>query len=248
MSLGNLLRQISQALFLPQACLLCDEWVLNPDLSPLCSTCLPSLEAHDQRICTYCGVPLPGCVLDIQGTCSACTAGAIPFDFARSYGPYAGKLRKLIWKFKFEGHRRLANPLAAFLVSTLGNSGIQAHPTWIVPVPAHPSRKRKRGFDQTALLGRALSRRLNVPVFSGLRRVKATRPQPGLNMQERLENLRDAFRLYEGAKLADRDVLIVDDVWTTGITVTEVCRLLRQETSVDKIIVVTLARVSRRYP
>jgi len=67
-------------------------------------------------------------------------------------------------------------------------------------------------------------------------------------MQERLENLRDAFRLYEGAKLADRDVLIVDDVWTTGITVTEVCRLLRQETSVDKIIVVTLARVSRRYP
>ena len=67
-------------------------------------------------------------------------------------------------------------------------------------------------------------------------------------MQERLENLRDAFRLHEGAKLADRDVLIVDDVWTTGITVTEVCRLLRQETSVDKIIVVTLARVSRRYP
>ena len=67
-------------------------------------------------------------------------------------------------------------------------------------------------------------------------------------MQERLENLRDAFRLYEGAKLADRDVPIVDDVWTTGITVTEVCRLLRQETSVDKIIVVTLARVSRRYP
>ena len=206
MSLRNLLRQISQALFFPQACVLCDEWVLNPDFSPLCPTCLLSLEEHNQRICYYCGIPLPGSVLEIQGTCSACKAGAVPFDFARSYGPYAGKLRKLIWKFKFEGYRRLADPLAAFLESALSNSGLQAHPTWIVPVPAHPSRKRKRGFDQTALLGRALSRRLRVPEFSGLRRVKATRPQPGLNMQERRENVREAFRLFEDERLADRDV------------------------------------------
>jgi len=187
-------------------------------------------------------------VLEIQGTCSACKVGAIPFDVARSYGPYAGKLRKLIWKFKFEGHRHLADPLGVLLDRARSNIEQQDHPTWIVPVPAHPSRKKKRGFDQTALLGRALSRRLEIPVFTGLCRVKTTRPQPGLNRHQRQENLRGAFGLYEGARLADRDVLIVDDVWTTGITIAEVCRLLRHETSVDTIVVVTLARVSRRHP
>jgi ComF family protein len=245
---STLFRQVSQALFFPQSCVLCDEWVLNSDFSPLCQTCLLSLEEHHQRICYYCGVQLPGSVLEALGTCTACRAGALPFDFIRSYGPYAGNLRTLIWKFKFEGYRRLADPLAAFLESSLSNRGLRAHPTWIVPVPAHPCRKRTRGFDQTFLLGHALSPRIGVPVFSGLRRVKATRPQPDLTVQERLKNVRKAFRLCEGEQLTDRDVLIADDVWTTGITVAEVCRLLRHETPVGKIIVVTPARVSRRHP
>ena len=247
MRIDTLLRKIPQALFFPQACVLCNEWVLNRDFSPLCQTCLLSLEEHNQRICYYCGITLPGSVLETQGTCAACRADTIPFDFARSYGSYAGNLRKLIWKFKFEGHRRLSNPLASFLESSLSKAGLPGHPAWIVPVPVHPSRKRTRGFDQTALLSRALSRRLRVPVFRGLRRVKATRPQPGLTVQERRENVREAFSLCESEQLADRDVLIVDDVWTTGITIAEICRLLR-ETSVDRIIVVTLARVCRRHP
>ena len=241
---STLFRQVSQALFFPQSCVLCDEWILNSDFSPLCQTCLLSLEEHHQRICSYCGIRLPGSVLEALGTCPACRAGAPPFDFARSYGPYAGNLRTLIWKFKFEGHRRLADPLAAFLESRLSNSGLRAHSTWIVPVPAHPSRKRTRAF----LLGHALSHRIGVPVFSGLHRVKTTRPQPGLTVQERLTNVRKAFRLCEEEQLNDRDVLIVDDVWTTGITVAEICRLLRHETPVGKIIVVTLARVSRWHP
>ena len=98
------------------------------------------------------------------------------------------------------------------------------------------------------LLGRALSSRLGIPVLRSLRRMKATRPQPGLNLQERLGNVRQAFRLSAAERLTQRDVLIVDDVWTTGITATEVCRLLRRETSVERIIVVTLALVSRRHP
>jgi predicted amidophosphoribosyltransferase len=147
-NLGNLLRHISQALFLPQACVLCDEWVLNRHYSPLCSTCFLSLESHSPRICYYCGIPLPGSVLEIQGTCSACKVGALPFDFARSYGPYAGKLRKLIWKFKFEGHRRLADPLGVLLDRALSNIGQQDHPTWIVPVPAHPSRKKREALTR----------------------------------------------------------------------------------------------------
>ncbi len=176
-----------------------------------------------------------------------CRAGATPFDFARSYGPYAERLRKSIRKFKLEGHRHLAYPLAALLQESLDANEPETRPTWIVPVAAHPGRIRERGFDQVSCLSHALSRRLGVPVFSGLRRVKATRPQPGLNVQERLENVRETFGLSGGEQLAARDVLIVDDVWTTGTTVAEVCRLLRHATGVNKIMVVTLARVSRRY-
>ena len=248
MSPGILLKQILQALIFPQACVLCEKWVLNRDFSPLCQTCLLSLEEHNQRICYYYGRELPGIILETQGICPTCRARDLSFDFARSYGPYAGNLQKLIWNFKFEGHRRLADPLALLLERSLSKSGLQVHPASIVPVPAHPSRKKRRGFDQTVLLGRALSSRLGIPVFRSLRRVKATRPQPGLNLQERLENVRQALRLSAAERLAQRDVLIVDDVWTTGITATEVCRLLRRETSVERIIVVTLARVSRRHP
>lgn len=67
-------------------------------------------------------------------------------------------------------------------------------------------------------------------------------------MQERLENARKPSRLYGGAQLAEWDVLIVDGNWTTGITVAKVCKLLRYETPVDKIIAVTLDRVSRQTP
>ncbi|MEE8349716.1 MAG: ComF family protein, partial [Acidobacteriota bacterium] len=247
-NLSTLLRQTSQALFFPQTCVLCDQWVLNRDFSPLCPTCRLSLREHSQSICYYCGIPLPGSISEIQETCSVCKAGTTPFDFARSYGPYAGNLRKVIWKFKFGGCRHLVHPLSAILESSLSHGTLHASPSWIVPVPAHPSRKRTRGIDQTALLSRALSRRSGIPVFSGLRRVKPTQPQSGLNVQQRLKNLQKAFRLSGELQLADRDILIVDDIWTTGVTVAEVCRLLRRQTDAEKIIVVTLARVSRRHP
>ncbi|MDA2933766.1 ComF family protein [Acidobacteria bacterium AH-259-D05] len=246
--LGKLLRQFSQALFFPQACVLCNDWVFNTDFSSLCQNCFLSLEAHNRRICYYCGIQLPGNVLEIHGICSLCRTGENPFDFARSYGVYQGNLRSIIWKFKFEGCRSLARPLAILLETCFKNSGLQLEPAWIVPVPTHARRKRARGFDQTLLLSRALSRRLKIPLFTRLLRVKSTLPQSGLNLRERKENVRDAFALLQGDLLSDEDVLLVDDIMTTGITISQVCQLLRTETAVRTIFVLTVARVSLRYP
>jgi len=237
------LRQLLQALFFPQACVLCHNWVLNPDWSPLCRSCFLSLEPLEQRRCYCCGIPLPGNVLAIHGTCSQCRTLGKPFDFARAYGSYRGELRSLIIKFKFGNHQRLSHPLAALLQHCYENSGLDLEPDWIVPVPPHVRRRRERGFDQTLILSRALSRRLKIPVFKGLYRVKPTVPQSGLNLQERRKNLGHAFRLSQADRLADQTLVLIDDVMTTGTTISEICSLIRLETRIRTILVLTVARV-----
>jgi len=242
-SFGTVLRQLSQALFFPQACVLCQKWVLNPDWSPLCQGCLLRLEPLGRRICYCCGIPLPGNVLAIHGTCSQCRTLGKPFDFARAYGNYQGELRSLIHKFKFGHHQRLSHPLAALLQHCYERSGLDLEPDWIVPVPPHLRRRRERGFDQTLILSRALSQRLKTPVLKGLFRVKPTVPQSGLNLQERLKNLRHAFRLSQADRFSDQNIVLVDDVMTTGTTISEICRLIRMETRIRTILVLTVARV-----
>jgi len=242
-SFSTILRQLSQALFFPQACVLCQEWVLNPDWSPLCQGCFLRLEPLEQRICYCCGIPLPGNVLAIHGTCSQCRTLGQPFDLARAYGNYQGELRSLILKFKFGHHQRLSHPLAALLETCYARSGLDLEPDWIVPVPPHVRRRRERGFDQTLILSRALSQKLKIPVFPGLSRIKSTAPQSGLDLQERRKNLRNAFRLSQADRLSDQSIVLVDDVMTTGTTISEICRLLRMETHIRTILVLTVARV-----
>ncbi len=238
-----MLRRCSQTLFFPQACVLCQAWVSNPDLSPLCRHCFLALEPLEQSICYYCGTPLPGDLLQIHGICSHCRSWGRAFDFARAYGCYRGKLGSVIREFKFGGHQRLGQPLAKLQAACYEESGLELEPDWIVPVPLHPRRKRERGFDQTLVLSRGLSRRLEIPVFKGLSRIQYTAPQSGLNLQERQRNVRDAFRLSQADRLSHRNVLLVDDVMTTGTTISEICHLLRNESTIHKIFVLTIARV-----
>ncbi len=198
-------------------------------------------------MCYCCGIPLPGNVLAIHGTCSQCRTLGKPFDFSRAYGNYQGELRSLIHKFKFGHHQRLSHPLAALLQHCYERSGLDLEPDRIVPVPPHVRRRRERGFDQTLTLSQALSQRLKIPVFKGLYRVKPTAPQSGLNLQERRNNLRHAFRLSQANRLKDQTIVLVDDVMTTGTTVSEISRLLRMETRIRTILVLTVARVPLLY-
>lgn len=247
MTFTDALRKLSQALFFPQGCVICHEWVLNADFSPLCRSCFSSFERLDPRVCYCCGIPIPGNVLDDVGSCSQCRLDPPPFDFARAYGPYEGRLRRTIRKFKFEGFQRLAYPLGELLETCYRQTNANFTFDCILPVPLHRRRKRERGFDQTLLLSRALARRLGVPVFRGLRRVKYTIPQFGLEIQERRRNIRGAFALKSRDLPAGRNVLVVDDVMTTGTTVGEICTLLRSESNVKTIGVFAVARAPLLY-
>jgi ComF family protein len=237
------LRQVAVAFFCPQACVVCDGWVANPDLSPLCASCHGELEAMQQPFCHVCGIPLPGNLLESAALCSYCREGIHGFNHARAWGPYAGNLRRVIQAFKYDGCRRLAAPLGTLLLQCY-----QTHFSridWIIPVPSHPKRRAQRGYDQTLILGKSLAKDTGVLLFRHLSRKRNTAPQYGLDLDQRRRNVRGAFALRQAARLAGKKVLVVDDVMTTGATVQEICSLLQGNSKVKSIDVLTIARVAR---
>jgi len=157
----------------------------------------------------------------------------------RSVARLSGPLQKAIHSFKYEGLRALASTLGAIL-----SDGWEAAPRAvdvIVPVPLHPSRLRERGYNQSALLVRELGRRAGLPVAERtLLRTTPTRPQVGLNVEERAQNVRNAFRCHDNP-LRGLRVLLVDDVLTTGATL-RACTHALVQGEVHAVWGLTLAR------
>ena len=147
-----------------------------------------------------------------------------------SAGRYEGPLREIIHAFKYEGRRSLADPLGSML-RDVGSVILQGCDC-VVPVPLHPWRRMRRGFNQA----RDLAKRLERPVVNALWRVRATPPQMALNANARHSNVRGAFVVSPftcGARLHgvrspvdDRAILLVDDVRTTGATLDECAKVL----------------------
>jgi len=113
----------------------------------------------------------------------------------------------------------------------------------IMPVPLHPARLRERGFNQSVLLAREIARRLSIPLdFMTLKRYIYTEPQVHLGKKERASNVKGAFDVADTGKIVDRNILLVDDVYTTGSTVQECARVLVKN-GASSVAVLTLARV-----
>jgi ComF family protein len=136
----------------------------------------------------------------------------------------------------------LANPLSSLLWASYLNTDFATSFDWVVPVPTHGRRQRQRGFDHTLLLARAFSLRSGIPIFDGLSRPRYTQPQFGLDKNERRRNLRGAFSLSKPPLLKNRNLIIIDDVLTTGTTVSELTRLIREKSSASRILVLVVAR------
>lgn len=139
----------------------------------------------------------------------------------------------------------MSHPLSQLLQVTYERQLKGRSPDLLVAVPSHRKRVNERGFDHVGRLVGSLSRRLGLPAFKGLRREINTLPQFGLDVEERLRNLEKAFSLSGTEDLDGKAVLLVDDVMTTGTTVLRICELLRDQSSVDRIDVLTVARVPR---
>ncbi|MEA2644296.1 MAG: hypothetical protein QOG08_1322, partial [Chloroflexota bacterium] len=153
---------------------------------------------------------------------------------------YEGPIEHAVKRFKYEGWRRLADPLGLLLAERLVVEGLSA--PWVLAVPLHPRRQRQRGFNQAELLVRELRRRLALGKPPGeLLRIRSTPPQVGHDRLWRLENVRGAFA-WRGADLAGRSVLIVDDVATTGATI-EACAVALKASGAGQVTGASVARV-----
>ena len=169
--------------------------------------------------------------------CGQCLKKSPPFSNVLNYGLYEGVLSKAINHLKFYGVKRLAKPLGGLLCA-FDLPGLDA----IVPVPLSISRLRERGFNQSLLIARVISRKFHIPLLmDNLIKIKETPPQIGLSAKKRLLNLKNAFGVKGDIK--GFKILLVDDVMTTGATVTE-CSKVLIKAGVKKVTVLTLARAS----
>jgi ComF family protein len=180
--------------------------------------------------------------------CGLCRRLEQPYVKAAAYGSYEGGLRDLIHLLKYQHVRPAANVLGRMLGEAIGNlePSLGSAEVVVVPVPLHVSKRRQRGFNQAEVIARiALKLRPEgdryVLVGDLLERVRETQSQTGLTRHQRRENLRGAFRVRHPEKIADREVLLVDDVFTTGTTASECARILRRA-GAARIWVATVAR------
>jgi len=163
--------------------------------------------------------------------CQGCREFEPDFDRAVSFGEYAGALRGLIHLLKYDNVLPAAPVLGAKLaeaITQLQTTGDA--PPLLVPVPLHKSKRRERGFNQAELIVRAAVKSLPKPleVVQVLKRQRPTHSQVGLTREERIANLRDAFRVVAPERVKGRTVIVVDDVMTTGTTVSECARVLKK--------------------
>ncbi len=181
---------------------------------PLCETCLPALDA---RLLLPGGTPI-GLPADIPE----------PLLQLEWCAPYAGPVRAALHDLKYSGERRLADPLGEAIARRWRRVGVGAD--LVVPVPVHPERERRRGYDQATLIAIVAARELGLPYRRALERRRATVAQFELGRDERASNVAGAFgvRRDAAATVAGRWVLLVDDVVTTGATLAACGEALRR--------------------
>jgi ComF family protein len=221
---SSLLKSLLDLIF-PPRCEVCN--ILGEQA--LCDSCRDQMISLDEPYCRLCG-QLFRLTEAMQTLCPVCREKLPRFDGARSVGLHTNTLRRAIIRFKFENCRRLQEPLGLLLAQRFareietGGGLPWRQVDCLVPVPLHPKRRDWRGFDQSLHLAQAMSAHCGLPVVSdGMIRVRPTTPQVTLSPQARRENVRRAFRAVED-RLQGRNILLIDDVYTTGATASEAAR------------------------
>jgi len=207
----------------------------------LCWDCRSQVELIKKPYCEKCGDPVEGVVMH-QYCCSSCCDDPPAFLLARSAFRYRGVAKKVIQAFKYYNMIGLTAELVDYLRALweINCSGIAADA--VVGVPLFPGKERRRGYNQSFLLGKGLASRLNIEFdATRLRRIKDTGTQTNLSAVERRRNVKDAFVVREDKWTDGRFFILVDDVMTTGATV-RACSLALMRAGAKGVVVLTLAR------
>jgi ComF family protein len=209
------------------------------DVDSFCAECWRKLEFLGPGGCSRCGLPLEA--TDVE-TCGRCLAKPPRLDRIRAAVAYDDISRSIAMRLKYGRKVALARTMSRYMQPLVGNPSPDAI---LVPVPLHRWRLWGRGFNQSAMVAKELSRRTGIPVsVDVLRRTRATPPLKGMNMNQRRRVVAGAFRAASEAELRGREVVLVDDVLTTGSTANACARVLKRA-GAARVELISWARVVR---
>lgn len=219
-------------------CFICNK--IDEDINDkyICDDCYESLSFTDKGGCEICGKRV---YLNFK-TCEDCLDNKRYFNKVYSPIEYKGIIKDAIYKYKYKNNAYMYKLFGRLLIEYLDDLELNDFNV-IVPVPLHRSKLRVRGFNQAALISKYISNNLNIDIeHNNLIRHKKTHIQNKLNKYERMENIKDAFKVKYSEKFKNKKILLIDDIYTTGATVNECSRILLRS-GADEVNVLTIANV-----
>jgi len=219
------------ALLLPTECRICGETLAPLNQSLICQRCWSKVEWIVAPYCRQCARPLSESFDSfLPQKCGECLQN--PPKFGQSFIPtlYQGVMVEVIKQLKYAGKIGVMRGLQRIIEEYLGKNGISFHPLdLVIPVPLHRKRLKERGFNQAKLVAGLIANYFTLPLVDDcLKRIRPTQTQTHLRKPERINNMRGAFEVLKSHLLKKKRILLVDDVYTTGVTANEAAGTLRK--------------------
>jgi ComF family protein len=202
----------------PPFCAACHRRLAGSERGAICEGCWQLVDHWPPGACQRCGAALEPEAK--PRLCPNCRIDQWPCSDARAVGPFSGTVAEAIHLLKYSDHRNVARRLAGMMSESIGGDPGYRSADLVLAVPLHPARRRERGFNQAQLLADGLSRQLAIPTDEvAVARKRNTGTQTRLNRQERLENVKEIFKVNKPALVQGRTIILIDDVLTTGATI-----------------------------
>lgn len=211
----------------PNICVRC-ETLLTDSCEDFCPACVRLLTDDPHRTCPRCCSTIAD-FADISDGCILCREDRLHFDSVFRLGPYEGPLRDAILTMKHRAGENLAECLGQLWTRQQASRFLAIGADLVIPVPLHYWKRWRRGYNQSECLSAAVAIQLSVPhVPAALKRIRSTPSQVGLSAAQRRASLKGAFQADKPVQIAGRNILLIDDVMTTGSTASESAKALKK--------------------
>ena len=224
MKIKNLFKKVIDTIYPEKiTCVFCGEEIFDENEYSTCKNCEKTLPRITGKICQKCGEPIN----NMANYCENCKNSKHLFEKSRSAFVYQDKVSGGVLNLKFNNGKYYSKPFAHYLADLYKEHKYDCD--LIIPVPIHISRLKERGYNQSELLAKELSEILNLQLDTqSLVKVKKTKNQAELDFKQRHSNLEKAFKVTSKKQICGKNILIIDDVYTTGSTISECSKELKK--------------------